>query len=139
MDDVQFPRQCERALTDTGVRVWTNNYSRKTIFADRTYPKPFFVTYTNTSMFIMPLFFILGRRTWALWRHRKLSQITSFRSLLRHLDSHDPKAEEESMLHHDSDEEGGRSRSSQNAGQKLGLKATAKLSVQFCLLWVSLL
>ena len=89
-------------------------------------------------MFIMPLFFILGRRTWGLWRHRKLSQVTSLKSLLRHLDSHHPKAEEESMLHHDSDEEGGRlRRPSQVSEQKLGLKATAKLSVQFCLLWVS--
>jgi solute carrier family 35 protein F5 len=90
-------------------------------------------------MFIMPLFFILGRRTWALWRQGKLSQVTSLRSLLRHLDSHDPKAEEESMLHHDSDEEGGRFRRPSQGGpdQKLGLKATAKLSVQFCLLWVS--
>lgn len=127
-----------------------NNWSRRsanllpnsaqTIFADRTYPKPFFVTYTNTSMFIMPLFFILGRRTWALWRHRKLSQITSLKSLLRHLDSHDPKAEEESMLNHGSDEEDGQlGRPSQDGpGQRLGLKATAKLSVQFCLLWVSM-
>lgn len=92
-------------------------------------------------MFIMPLFFILGRRTWGLWRHRKLSQVTSFGSLLRHLDSHDPKAEEASMLHHDSDEEGGglRRPSQDASGQKLGLKATAKLSLQFCLLWVILM
>jgi solute carrier family 35 protein F5 len=91
-------------------------------------------------MFTMPLFFIIGRRTWNLWRHRKFSQITSLRSLLKHLDSHDPKAEEESMLHSGSDEEGGRfEQPSRNAPSgKLGLKATAKLSVQFCLLWVSI-
>lgn len=111
----------------------------QTIFADGSYPKPFFVTYTNTSMFIMPLFFIIARRTWTLWRSRKLSEITSLKSFLKHLDSHDPKAEEESILRSGSDEEGGRfPQPSEDASNgKLGLKATAKLSVQFCLLWVS--
>ncbi|KAJ5120663.1 uncharacterized protein N7515_010051 [Penicillium bovifimosum] len=120
------------------VVLWTtSNFLGSTIFADKTYAHPFFVTYTNTSMFTMPLFFIIGRRTWNLWRARKFSQITSLRSLLNHLDSHDPKAEEESMLHSGSDEEGGRfgQPSTKAPSGKLGLKATAKLSVQFCLLW----
>lgn len=112
----------------------------QTIFADKTYPKPFFVTYTNTSMFMMPLLLIVARRTWGLWRLGKLYQITSVKSFLNHLDSHDPKGEEESMLPSGPDEEdGGRfSRERQDAPSgKLGLKATAKLSIQFCLLWVS--
>ena len=90
-------------------------------------------------MFMMPLIFIVARRTWALWRHGKLSKITSLRSFLNHLDSHDPKAEEESILRSGSDEEDGRfSRERQDPPSgKLGLKATAKLSIQFCLLWVS--
>lgn len=88
----------------------------------------------------MPLFVILGRRTLTLWRQGRLSQVTSLKGLLRHLDSYDPKAEEESMLNHDSDMEGARPRriSQDLSGRKLGLKATAKLSVQFCLLWVSI-
>jgi solute carrier family 35 protein F5 len=111
----------------------------QTIFADKTYPKPFFVTYTNTSMFMMPLLIIVARRTWALWRLGKLSQITSLKSFLNHLDSHDPMAEEESMLRTGSDDEGERfSRENQDPPSgKLGLKATARLSIQFCLLWVS--
>lgn len=119
-----------------------NNISNviQTIFADKTYPKPFFVTYTNTSMFMMPLLLIVARRTWGLWRLGKLSQITSVKSFLNHLDSHDPKDEEESMLRTGSDEEDGgrfpRERQDAPSG-KLGLKATAKLSIQFCLLWVS--
>ncbi|KAJ5468928.1 hypothetical protein N7475_006680 [Penicillium sp. IBT 31633x] len=120
------------------VVLWTtSNFLSSTIFADGSYPKPFFVTYTNTSMFIMPLFFIIARRTWTLWRSRKLSEITSLKSFLKHLDSHDPKAEEESILRSGSDEEGGRfPQPSEDASNgKLGLKATAKLSVQFCLLW----
>ncbi|KAJ5199954.1 hypothetical protein N7491_009248 [Penicillium cf. griseofulvum] len=120
------------------VLLWTtSNFLSSTIFADKTYPRPFFVTYTNTSMFMMPLLIIVARRTWALWRLGKLSQITSLRSFLNHLDSHDPKAEEESMLRSGSDEEGGRfSRERQDPpSEKLGLKATARLSIQFCLLW----
>ncbi|KAJ5496755.1 hypothetical protein N7463_008742 [Penicillium fimorum] len=120
------------------VVLWTtSNFLGSTIFADRTYPKPFFVTYTNTSMFMMPLLIIVARRTFALWRHGKLSKITSIKSFLNHLDSHDPKAEEESMLRSGSDEEGGRfarEREDPPSG-KLGLKATARLSIQFCLLW----
>ncbi|CAG8909190.1 unnamed protein product [Penicillium egyptiacum] len=122
------------------VVLWTtSNFLGSTIFADRTYPKPFFVTYTNTSMFMMPLLFIVAGRTWGLWRSGKLSQITSLKSFLNHLDSHDPKAEEESMLRTGSDEEDGRfSPERQDApGGKLGLKATAKLSIQFCLLWAN--
>ncbi|CAG7948385.1 unnamed protein product [Penicillium nalgiovense] len=119
------------------VVLWTtSNFLGSTIFADRTYPKPFFVTYTNTSMFMMPLLFIVARRTWGLWRNGKLTRITSLRSFLNHLDSHDPKAEEESMLRSGSDEEGGRERQDATSG-KLGLKATAKLSIQFCLLWAN--
>lgn len=122
--------------------IWANYITNviQTIFADKTYPKPFFVTYTNTSMFMMPLLIIVARRTWGLWHLGKLSQITSVKSFLNHLDSHDPKDEEESMLRSGSDEEdGGRlSRERQDAPSgKLGLKATAKLSIQFCLLWVS--
>ncbi|CAI7615314.1 unnamed protein product [Penicillium crustosum] len=123
------------------VVLWTtSNFLGSTIFADKTYPKPFFVTYTNTSMFMMPLLLIVARRTWGLWRLGKLAQITSVKSFLNHLDSHDPKDEEESMLRSGSDEEdGGRfSRERQDpASGKLGLKATAKLSIQFCLLWAN--
>ncbi|KAJ5337883.1 hypothetical protein N7452_004611 [Penicillium brevicompactum] len=120
------------------VVLWTtSNFLGSTIFADKSYAKPFFVTYTNTSIFVMPLFVILGRRTLTLWRQGRLSQVTSLKGLLRHLDSYDPKAEEESMLNHDPDMEGARPRriSQDLSGRKLGLKATAKLSVQFCLLW----
>ena len=90
-------------------------------------------------MFIMPLFFIIGRRTWTLWRGRKFSEITSLKCLLNHLDSHDLKAEEESILRSGSDEEDGRfPQPSEDASNgKLGLKATARLSFQFCFLWVS--
>ncbi|KAG0157534.1 hypothetical protein PDIDSM_4719 [Penicillium digitatum] len=119
------------------VVLWTaSNFLGSTIFADKTYPKPFFVTYTNTSMFMIPLLLIVAREH-GLFGARKLPQITSIRSFLNHLDSHDPKAEEESMLRSGSDEEDGQfARERQDSPNgKLGLKATAKLSIQFCLLW----
>lgn len=98
-------------------------------------------------MFILPLFTILFSRMWRLWRSKKLSQINSLRSLLRHLDSHDHRDEAQSILHpvvafddevyagDDDDGIGGLVK--EDSDSKLGLRETAKLSFQFCLLWVN--
>ncbi|KAJ5098480.1 hypothetical protein N7532_005481 [Penicillium argentinense] len=127
------------------VVLWTaSNFLGSTIFADNTYPKPFFVTYVNTSLFIWPLFTILLGRTWSLWRTKKLAQVTSFRSLLHHLDSEVPKTEEQSILRGESFDDDTRHDverpryvgwKSDSENGKLGLRATAKLSLEFCLLW----
>lgn len=110
------------------------------------------MTYINTSLFVLPLFTIVLGRTWRLWRANKLSQVRTFAGLLQHLDADGSSAETQSILRHDaegrnSDDEPGdpeawnaaRMRSAlHDEGQsKLGLKATAKLSFEFCLLWVS--
>ncbi|EHA18898.1 hypothetical protein ASPNIDRAFT_124139 [Aspergillus niger ATCC 1015] len=109
------------------VFLWTaSNFLASTIFADDTYSKPFFVTYINTSIFILPLFTILFRRLVKLWRAGKLYRIRSFKSLLEHLDSHDTNVEARGILSHDASQQ-----------SKLGLKATAKLSFEFCLLWAN--
>lgn len=130
----------------------------QTIFADDTYSKPFFVTYVNTSLFVLPLFIILLARLWRLWRLNKLGQITSWRSLLAHLDSHAGSVDEgtevdEAVLRvsnfngDDRSDDGllDESRLSLSGednkvesrpASKLGLKETAKLSLGFCLLWV---
>ncbi|KAL3464193.1 hypothetical protein BJX64DRAFT_255149 [Aspergillus heterothallicus] len=128
------------------VILWTaSNFLASTIFADDTYSKPFFVTYLNTSIFILPLFAIVFRRLWGLSRAGKLYQIQSFGSLLQQLDSQYSDAESERILRQGADdsqyEHGGpdrwsTSRVSRNgADQKLGLKETARLSFHFCLLW----
>lgn len=133
---------------------------KQTIFADNTYSKPFFLTYVNTSLFILPLFTILLTRLWRLWRIGKLAQITSLRSLLNHLDSSDPKLEEQRILEDEhalvnereresseGEDEGyseepnsrrgvGLGPGSYKESSRLGLKATARLSFEFCLLWV---
>ncbi|PYH96320.1 hypothetical protein BO71DRAFT_448755 [Aspergillus ellipticus CBS 707.79] len=120
------------------VFLWTaSNFLASTIFADDTYSKPFFVTYINTSLFILPLFTILFRRLFKLWRTGKVHRIRSFQSLLEHLDSHATDAEARGILGHDSVAGPDAWGADGHRTSKLGLKATAKLSFQFCLLWFS--
>ncbi|OJJ98812.1 hypothetical protein ASPACDRAFT_121493 [Aspergillus aculeatus ATCC 16872] len=132
------------------VFLWTaSNFLASTIFADNTYSKPFFVTYVNTSIFILPLASIIASRVFRLWRAGKLYRIRSVQSLLQHLDAHDSSLDGEGrrILDHAGVEGRSRSRSAGAGGSwgragagevpsaRLGLKETAKLSFQFCLLW----
>ena len=119
----------------------------QTIFADNSYSKPFFVTYINTAFFILPLIPIILSRLYRLWRRGKLSHITSIWGLLGELDSHEATEETRPFLtleDEDDTEMGDTGRPPQAAREaqsavssgKLGLKATAKLSLEFCMLWV---
>ncbi|PWY95878.1 hypothetical protein BO94DRAFT_562482 [Aspergillus sclerotioniger CBS 115572] len=133
------------------VFLWTaSNFLASTIFANDTYSKPFFVTYVNTSLFTLPLFTILISRLLKLWRAGKLYRIRSFQSLVEHLDSHETNAESQRILDYDAVAERRRSDEDpdtwaaarfdtpfRDRPSKLGLKATAKLSLEFCLLWFS--
>ncbi|PGH19461.1 hypothetical protein AJ80_03962 [Polytolypa hystricis UAMH7299] len=140
------------------VVLWTvSNFLASTIFADNTYSKPYFVTYLNTTTFISPLFPIIGKRLFRLWRAGKLSQIKSLRSLLVEFDAHEKNEESRPFLDADAEdgaENGQRDAepllraSSENEGRgdvqearagkgKLGFKETAKLSLEFCLLWAN--
>lgn len=122
----------------------------QTIFSDNSYSKPFFLTYLNTSCFVLPLFAILLARVWRLWRLSRLSQITSWKSFLEQLDSTDSETEEQAILYQEVANEDAEDdvRASDAAGQqelvmkevespRLGLRGTAKLSLQFCILWVN--
>ncbi|KAL4887455.1 hypothetical protein BJY04DRAFT_212492 [Aspergillus karnatakaensis] len=131
------------------VILWTaSNFLASTIFADDTYSKPFFVTFLNTSTFILPLFTIVASRLWGLFRAGKLYQVQSFENLLQRLDSQYSDAESERILDRDSisgseaEDRGAWDASrvdndsnKRHGDQKLGLKETAKLSFHFCLLW----
>ncbi|KAL4968829.1 DMT family transporter [Aspergillus stella-maris] len=140
------------------VILWTaSNFLASTIFADNTYSKPFFVTYLNTSTFILPLFTIVASRLWALSRAGKLYQVQSFGSLIHLLDSHQEGrrgSERQRILGRDREDgvrdgaenEGVRTWEDDdrledtNKGHgdgdgKLGLRETARLSFHFCLLW----
>ncbi|CAI6341327.1 unnamed protein product [Periconia digitata] len=47
------------------VFLWTtSNFLASTIFADNSYSKPFFVTYVNSSFFIIPLLPMFGKHFW---------------------------------------------------------------------------
>ncbi|KAH1805198.1 hypothetical protein KXV53_008578 [Aspergillus fumigatus] len=119
------------------VVLWTaSNFLASTIFADNSYSKPFFVTYINSSLFIIPLFSIILGRLFKLWRQGRLSQIDSIQSLLLHLDSHDSKREALDVPHPSSFADRQQSENEVDSYGKLGLRATARLSFQFCLLWV---
>ncbi|OAX77260.1 hypothetical protein ACJ72_08444 [Emergomyces africanus] len=142
------------------VVLWTaSNFLASTIFSDNTYSKPFFVTYLNTTFFIFPLLSILGHRLFQMWRAGKLSKATTFRTLLDQLDSHETVDESSPFLTADDDVDvGGDSgrRGDQryqrlrtddeglgdgddkvdSSSERLGFKATAKLSLEFCLVWV---
>ncbi|KAF7158404.1 hypothetical protein CNMCM5623_003407 [Aspergillus felis] len=118
------------------VILWTaSNFLASTIFADNSFSKPFFVTYINSSLFIIPLFSIILGRLFKLWRQGRLSQIDSIQSLLLHLDSHNSKPEAPEVLHPSSADRQ-QCENEVDGSIKLGLRATAKLSFQFCLLWV---
>lgn len=79
----------------------------------------------------------------------RLSQITSWKSFLEQLDSTDSGTEEQAILYQEVANEDAEDdvRASDAAGQqelvmkevespRLGLRGTAKLSLQFCILWV---
>ena len=92
---------------------------------------------------MLPLFTIILGRVWRLWRSGKLSQIHSFQSFLRHIDSHDPDVEttRQDNAYEPADPETWNTATLDSGGKeeesvKLGLRATAKLSLQFCMLWV---
>ncbi|PLN76478.1 hypothetical protein BDW42DRAFT_178621 [Aspergillus taichungensis] len=128
------------------VVLWTtSNFLASTIFADDTYSKPFFVTYIDTSMFILPFSVIIVRRLFGLWRAGKLHRINSFSSFLDLIDSQDTSSSGETQSifsHGDSDRDPemldvGMSDPPLKEGEsaKLGVRETARLSLQFCILW----
>ncbi|KAL4904857.1 hypothetical protein BDW74DRAFT_153642 [Aspergillus multicolor] len=135
------------------VILWTaSNFLASTIFADDTYSKPFFVTYLNTSIFVLPLFTIVSSRLWGLFRAGKLYQVQSFENLLQQFDSQYSDTESERILGRENDAFPGAEHGQGHDGsgawntprasatkvhgnEKLGLKETAKLSFHFCLLW----
>ena len=126
-------------------QTWTtSNLSiPQTIFADSTFSKPFFVTYFNTSFFISPLIPIAIRKVHQSWKAGKLSQFTSVRALIDRLGDEETRP----FLRADGEAQGGNEDgdedqqglpgSSSPTDGRLGLRATARLSLQFCLLWVS--
>lgn len=126
------------------VVLWTaSNFLASTIFADNSYSKPFFVTYFNTAFFMLPLIPHGARALYKNWKERKpgssgLPSINVIRpSSDTTADERNPflgAQGEESAERGESGPLGGPSSKEEVAG-KLDIRATAKLSFQFCLLW----
>ncbi|KAF1834666.1 hypothetical protein BDW02DRAFT_497784 [Decorospora gaudefroyi] len=139
------------------VLLWTaSNFLASTIFADDSYSKPYFVTYVNTSFFLLPLIPMFLHH---LWIHRFPSHTTStarqpllahIRTLLQQpagkwtlLRSHAaPSAP--SSKHGDEATEVLLSSSANSLHRRpvdnrtdggLTLHETAKLALEFCILW----
>ncbi|QKX58570.1 uncharacterized protein TRUGW13939_05695 [Talaromyces rugulosus] len=152
------------------VFLWTaSNFLASNILADDSYSHPFFITYVNTSFFIVFLIVVIARRVFGIWSSGNLSRVKSWRSFLIYIDLHgttkegshrgilepedeDGEEEEEDGLddaasiqqrqgllrgyREDEIEEGISAISVPSSpSEKLGLKATARLAAQFCLLW----
>jgi solute carrier family 35, member F5 len=88
---------------------------------------------------------IIAKRLYRLWRTGRLARVTSFQALLSSLDSHDSirssllyttaPADGDSNEHRQSNARKTSGSLSGDVTGKLGLRATAKLSFQFCMLW----
>lgn len=142
------------------VFLWTaSNFLASAVFADDTYSKPYFVTYFNTAFFIIPLVPILIRKAYRHpeeleeWRadlhgvlRRKYSPL---RPLLKPAEyqrragrNEDMSGSQQLLLGDDemeateaSDIEQIKSRSTEPATGQLTLPETARLSLEFCMLW----
>ncbi|KAH8705080.1 hypothetical protein BGW36DRAFT_366771 [Talaromyces proteolyticus] len=150
------------------VFLWTaSNFLASTILADDSYSHPFFITYVNTSFFIVFLIIVISRRIFRIWRRGKLSHVKSWKSFLVYLDSHGMKETmpggtfdggvegEDEENNDENDELDDRAimqrqrlldsyqdpedvfptTAKVTPTGRLGLKETARLAAQFCLLW----
>ncbi|EEA28334.1 hypothetical protein TMatcc_003335 [Talaromyces marneffei ATCC 18224] len=74
------------------VFLWTaSNFLASTILADDSYSHPFFITYINTSFFVVFLIYVIASRVFRMWRRGKLSQVKSLKSFFTCLDLHGMK------------------------------------------------
>ncbi|EER25035.1 hypothetical protein CPC735_016360 [Coccidioides posadasii C735 delta SOWgp] len=126
------------------VFLWTtSNFLASTIFADNTYSKPFFVTYLNTAVFTLPLIPYALRRGFQWWKETRANADVSHQAEDGPLEEESHpflSSENEPGIRHDapgnpSASADGLPRCSKEVREKLDFRATARLSLQFCLLW----
>ncbi|KIW03876.1 hypothetical protein, variant [Verruconis gallopava] len=143
------------------VFLWTaSNFLASTIFADDTYSKPFFVTYVNTSFFVIPLIPIMIRKL-----YESPAEIASLKELIPtqggytgysmvkptdeceedgdsvdgpsdayHEDAPRSDSAVENMVL-DDDPVGSHVLSDEMVNERLGIAETARLSLEFAFLW----
>ncbi|EXJ84490.1 hypothetical protein A1O3_05158 [Capronia epimyces CBS 606.96] len=126
------------------VFLWTlSNFLGSSIFADNTYAKPFFLTYLNTSMFMLAMIpTLLRSANRSRQRHRHL--YSTIRSALTRRESYRPLFNSGTPDPEDSESERFiepiKSVTDQEPevaekDKHLGIIATARLSLAFCFLW----
>ncbi|KAG8530348.1 uncharacterized protein KY384_004850 [Bacidia gigantensis] len=132
------------------VILWTaSNFLASTIFADDSYSKPYFVTYVNSSFFTCFLVWVFLKRLWsgkglvreAIKGTEQSAAYTPVGDEDEHLIQSKPASNPEtngytpqdSLLVDDSMTSLGSSRSS--TSDRLSIRETAWLSLEFCILW----
>lgn len=147
------------ALLLATVFLWTaSNFLASTIFADDSYSKPYFVTYINTAFFIIPLIPMLLHHLWAdrqntVYQKPVLAQVRDLLQrragkwkLLREHESRSSSVSSKVRDRHDEAAEvllGDDMHQSQELSRvltgemddSLTVKDTAKLALEFCMLW----
>ncbi|KIW33786.1 uncharacterized protein PV07_00610 [Cladophialophora immunda] len=144
------------------VFLWTmSNFLGSSIFADNTYAKPFFLTYLNTSTFMLAMIPTLVRTAYKRHRERGDLYDTIRANVLRTIkrkgysrvsstvdDGQDPEEGQDSDLETFIQKPGrngsnagvprrpGR-HSVEEGGKHLGIIPTARLALAFCILWFS--
>ncbi|KAF2490142.1 vacuolar membrane protein [Lophium mytilinum] len=139
------------------VFLWTaSNFLASTIFADNEYSKPYFVTYTNTAFFIIPLFPMLLRHLYddrfrmSTLRELLQRRVGKYKLLRDHEDEDDNLSKSDGrsqssrrsrspsaqmLLEEDMGNSQELSGSVHSQRPGLTLAETAKLSLEFCILW----
>ncbi|KIX08255.1 uncharacterized protein Z518_02911 [Rhinocladiella mackenziei CBS 650.93] len=127
------------------VFLWTlSNFLGSSIFADNTYAKPFFLTYLNTSMFMLAMIPTLLRSAYKRHRdygnlHGTIRSAISGRWSYRPLNNDPIDSEDsESETFIKPNRTTPLNEESQNVDERdkhLGLIPTARLSLAFCFLW----
>jgi len=160
MSSLKFSKRWSRwrwvvglVLLELTVFLWTaSNFLASTIFADNTYSKPYFVTYVNTSFFIIPLITILTwracknpediRKWWKQIKERRqyMPLSSSEHSGYNGSPTNEPRNSENlsrELLLGEPPNDGHKIGSplSSAALPPLTITETGKLSLEFCILW----
>lgn len=112
----------------------------QSIFADNTYAKPFFLTYFNTTCFMLALIPVFIRSGYQRSRAGNYSSILHSISFRKQAGTHSHTSDEsQAFLKPDEDDEPSYSSApvSQRQRTHLGIILTARLSLAFCILWFS--
>ncbi|KAI6245673.1 hypothetical protein HI914_05927 [Erysiphe necator] len=133
--------------------LWTSsNFLASYIFADNSYSKPYFVTYVNTAFFafsLIPIFLkfvychgivhlrVLAFNYWHGWRHGYNTVCSNATEVDEEAESLMLSSHNGSHIDNNSSFTPSISEASVSSVDRLDLYETAKLSLEFCLLWFS--